>query len=68
MGRPKGRKVSPVQASKKYRENPENKLKVAAYEKLRCERRKLARIENKIGKGRGGVVKIKVKQVRLIVK
>ena len=29
MGRPKGRKVSPAQATKKYREKPENILKMA---------------------------------------
>ena len=39
MGRPKGRKVSPAQATKKYRDKHENRLKMAAYEKLRCERR-----------------------------
>ena len=49
MGRPKGRKVSPAEASRRYREKAQNKLKIANYEKKRCEERKIERLKKKLG-------------------
>ena len=61
MGRPKGRKVSPAEASRGYREKAKNKLKIANYERKRCEERKIERLKIKLGEKR--IIKIKFKQV-----
>ena len=61
MGRPKGRKVSPAEASRRYREKSKNKVKIANYERKRCEERKIERLKIKLGEKR--IVKMKFKQV-----
>ena len=61
MGRPKGRKVSPAEASRRYREKAKKKLKEPNYDRKRCEERKIERLKIKLGEKR--IIKIKFKQV-----
>ena len=61
MGRPRGRNVTPAEASRRYREKAKNKLKIASYERKRCEERKLERLKRKLGEKR--IVKLNFKQV-----